>query len=217
MTADDLVIYGAGGFAREVAWLVECVSATKPVRIVAFIDDNDERCGGEINGIGVCSLAEVVTSHPNAGVVAAIGAPFAREEVTRKAGSVGLTPRTIVHPNVVLSRLIEVGEGTVICAGSILTVNIKLGKYVQINLACTVGHDVTIGDYTTLAPGVHISGRVELGRGVYVGTGAAIVNGTEHRPLRIGDNAVVGAGACVVDDIPPGTVVVGVPARPIRL
>jgi len=84
-----------------------------------------------------------------------------------------------------------------------------------VNLDCTIGHDVVIGDYATLAPGVHISGWVRLERASYLGTGATIINGLEAQPLVIGEGAVVGAGACVTKSVLPGTTVVGVPARPL--
>jgi len=72
-----------------------------------------------------------------------------------------------------------------------------------------------MGDFTTLAPGVHISGCVHLGKRVYVGTGAVIINGTQEEPIVIGDDAVIGAGACVIKSVPTGQTVVGVPARPL--
>jgi UDP-3-O-[3-hydroxymyristoyl] glucosamine N-acyltransferase len=115
-----------------------------------------------------------------------------------------------------MSKWIEMGEGVVICAGCVLTTNIRLGKYVQLNLDCTIGHDVAMGDYTTLAPGVHVSGWVHFGKRVYVGTGAVIINGTEERPLTIGDDAVVGAGACVTSSIPKAQTWGGVPAGPLN-
>jgi serine acetyltransferase len=87
---------------------------------------------------------------------------------------------------------------------------------VQINLDCTVGHDVVMGDYTTLAPGVHVSGCVRFGQRAYVGTGATIINGTQDAPLIIGDDAVIGAGACVTKSVPTGLTVVGVPAKPLQ-
>jgi UDP-3-O-[3-hydroxymyristoyl] glucosamine N-acyltransferase len=91
-----------------------------------------------------------------------------------------------------------------------------LGRHVQINLDCTIGHDVVMGDYTTLTPGVHVSGYVEFGKRVYVGTGAVFVNGSVDHPLMIGDDAIIGAGACVAKPVPPGETVVGVPAKPIK-
>ncbi len=133
----------------------------------------------------------------------------------QKAAEAGLQFTTLIHPNVEMSRWIDVGSGSVICAGSILTTNIKLGLHVQINLDCTIGHDAVLGDYTTLAPGVHVSGWVHVGRRVYIGTGAVIINGTEDAPLVIGDDAVIGAAACVVKSVPPGLTVVGVPAKPL--
>ena len=73
-----------------------------------------------------------------------------------------------------------------------------------------------VGDYTTLAPGVHISGRVHLGQRVYVGTGAVIINGTPDNPIVIDDDVTIGAGACVTKSVPAGQTVVGVPARPLQ-
>jgi acetyltransferase-like isoleucine patch superfamily enzyme len=76
-----------------------------------------------------------------------------------------------------------------------------------------LGHDVSLHDYVTLAPGVHVSGKVAIGHGAYLGTGAVTVDGGYDQPLVIGERAVVGAGAVVTRDVPPATTVVGVPAR----
>ena len=108
---------------------------------------------------------------------------------------------------------IEVLPGTVICAGTILTTNIRLEAHVQINLDCTVGHDVIMGEFTTMAPGVHVSGWVHFGKRVYVGTGAVIINGTEECPFTIGEDVIIGAGACVTRSIPAGLTVAGIPAK----
>jgi UDP-3-O-[3-hydroxymyristoyl] glucosamine N-acyltransferase len=96
------------------------------------------------------------------------------------------------------------------------TTNIRLGHHVQINLDCTIGHDVVMGDFTTLAPGVHVSGWVHFGKRVYVGTGAVLINGTEDRPLTVGDDAVIGVGAVVTKSVPTGETWGGVPAGLLR-
>ena len=62
---------------------------------------------------------------------------------------------------------------------------------------------------------MHISGYVHVGKRVYIGTGAVIVNGTEESPVIIGDDVTIGAGACVTKSIPSNSNVVGVPAKPI--
>jgi sugar O-acyltransferase (sialic acid O-acetyltransferase NeuD family) len=227
----QIAIYGAGGFARELAWLAEscnepqagasaqvrkCTRAQERerYRVVCFIDDKSVGQDRMMNGIPVLGLEDCRTKFPDARVLAGVGKPATRELLMDRTAQLGLKTLSLIHPRVERSALVEIGEGTVICAGSILTTNIKLGRHVQVNLGCTIGHDVDIGDFATLSPGVHVSGWVRLGKRVFVGTGAVIVNGTEENPLKIGDDAVVGAAACVTRSVAAGLTVVGVPARP---
>jgi sugar O-acyltransferase (sialic acid O-acetyltransferase NeuD family) len=161
-------------------------------------------------------LNDAYEAFPSALMIGGIGNPATRESVMLKAKSVGFDFGTLVHPDVKMSDFIEIGTGTVICAGNIITTNIKLGEHCQINLDCTIGHDVVMGDYTTLAPGVHVSGWVHTGKRVYIGTGAVIVNGTSENPLHIVDDAIIGAGAVVTKSLEEPDVYVGSPARPIQ-
>lgn len=218
MSPTQIAIYGGGGFAREVAWLVQdCNSGKENVyQVVCFVDDDQELQGSVLNGIPVVSLDDARSRFPDARIVGGVGSPQTRRHLMDKAEDVGFGFETIIHPRVECSRWIEMGSGTVICAGNILTTNIVLGRHVQINLDCTVGHDVVMGDYVTLAPGVHVSGCVHLGEQVYVGTGAVIINGTQDEPIVIGRNVVIGAGACVTKSVPDDLTVVGVPAKPLQ-
>jgi sugar O-acyltransferase (sialic acid O-acetyltransferase NeuD family) len=211
-----IAIYGAGGFARETAWLVQsCSEESIKYEVVCFIDDNEASHGTFLNGIPVISLENARSQFPGAKIVTAVGAPKTRLKLVEKAVLAGFEFETIIHPRVERSEWVEIGLGTVICAGNILTVNITLGQHVQINLDCTIGHDVKMDDYTTLAPGVHVSGWVHFGKRVYVGTGAVIINGSKDKPIIIGDDAIVGAGGCVTKSVPANTTVVGVPAKPL--
>jgi serine acetyltransferase len=105
---------------------------------------------------------------------------------------------------------VSFGEGTIICAGNIITVNISIGAHVIVNLDCTIGHDSVIEDFVTISPGVHLSGYTTLRRGSYVGTGAVTVERHE-----VGAHATIGAGAAVVKDIPENVTAVGLPAKPV--
>lgn len=211
-----IAIYGGGGFSREVAWLVQSCNRNQAVYEVAcFIDDNPQLQGQVLNQIPVLSFDEVKEKYTYLKVIGAIGNPKIRQIVMEKVANAGFGTETIIHPNVEYSQWVEFGKGTIICAGNILTANIVLGEHVHINLDCTIGHDVIMGDYTTLAPGVHVSGWVHLGKRVYVGTGAVIINGTRDNPLILGDDVIVGAGACVTKSVKPGMTVVGVPAKPL--
>lgn len=206
-------IFGAGGHGRELAWLArECWGGSVPL---SFVVDREHITETERNGIRVVSLSEFSEGHPGAYIAIAIGDPAQRERCVATCRSHGFRSVSIVHPRVAMSPWVVAGEGCVVAAGAVLTTNIELGHHVHINVCCSVSHDAVIGDFSTLSPGVRLAGWVTMGRRVFVGAGAVVRNGASDRPIRIGDDAVIGAGACVVDDVPPGTTVVGVPAAPV--
>ena len=106
---------------------------------------------------------------------------------------------------------VNIGSGCVVCAGVMITTNVQIKDFVILNLQCTVGHDCIINNYAAFMPSVNISGEVNVGEGVYVGTGAKIIN-----QIQIGEYSTIGAGAVVVKDIPAHCTAVGVPAKAIK-
>ena len=211
--AKKLIILGAGGFAREVAWLAKEINLSDHTwEIAGFLEQNDEKAGTFINGIPVLHQQQAMSLNKIAYVVCGIGHPEVKKKAIMHADSQGLTRyATLIHPNVRFdTNSVEIGAGCVICSGNILTVNIILGVHVTINLDCTIGHDCIIGDYATLSPGCHLSGYTTVQSGAYLGTGACTI---ERR--MIGAWSTVGAGAVVIKNIPEGATAVGIPAVPI--
>jgi sugar O-acyltransferase (sialic acid O-acetyltransferase NeuD family) len=204
-----LYIFGSGGSGREVAWLAEQAWGRQVA--LEFIVDDPAYLTCDINGLPVRLLSDV---EPDLSVrfVIAIGDPKMRRLKAGVCRKALLRETLIVHPRAELSRLLMIGEGTIVCAGVIATTNIRLGKHVHVNLDCTISHDVVIGDYSTLSPGVHVSGHVHIGESVFIGTGANIINGKIDEPLVIGDGAVIAAGSCVTKAVPAAAMVAGVPA-----
>ena len=111
-----------------------------------------------------------------------------------------------------MSDSVIIGEGSIVCAHTIITVNITIGKHVIVNLDCTIGHDAVLNDFVTVYPGVNISGNTDIGYASELGTGMQIIQGK-----KIGERSIVGAGAVVIRDIPEKCTAVGSPAKPIKL
>jgi sugar O-acyltransferase (sialic acid O-acetyltransferase NeuD family) len=210
----DIVIIGAGGFAREVAWLIEDINYKYNLwNLIGYIDENLNNKNTVLNEYKVLGdFSDMKIFDEDIYYVCAVGDTYIRKELSRKAEKIGLKPAVLIHPSVMLSKHVEVGEGTIICAGNIITVNVKIGKNVIINLDCTIGHDVEIHDYVTVLPSVNISGNVILEEGSNIGTGSAIIQGK-----RVGEYSIIGACAVVVKDIPQNCTAVGCPAKVISL
>ncbi|ART78205.1 transferase [Sutcliffiella horikoshii] len=207
----DIAIIGAGGFGREVTWLIEEINrVNKEWNIVGFVDDNENIQGTEINGYKVVGNIEWLKMQAIY-VVCAIGDPIIKKKTIERIIDSKNTYPVLIHPSVIYSDRVLFGAGSVICASSILTTDIKVGNHVIINLDCTIGHDATLGDYTTILPSVNVSGHVVTKECVSVGTGSAIIQG-----VSIGKNTIVGAGAIVVKDLPEDCTAVGSPAKPIK-
>jgi sugar O-acyltransferase (sialic acid O-acetyltransferase NeuD family) len=204
----DIIIIGAGGFARETAWLIEEINYTEAVwNLIGFYEEKDSDIK-LLNGYKVINREEFL-KYPDAFLVIAIGDPNIKKQVASRYAN--RTFATLIHPQISISGTNSIGPGSIICKGSILTTNICVGNHVIINLDCTVGHDAVLKDFVTILPSVNISGHVNIGECTSVGTGTQII-----QEKNIGENTVIGAGSVVVRDISDSVIAVGIPAREIK-
>ena len=206
-----IVIVGAGGFAREVAWLLREIGGWD---LCGFVVGDLDKLGAHDSAV----LGDYGWLHAHRDAFDAlaigIGAPASRLHV-----AADLEPEfgpecwpALVHPNVRYdASSCEIGHGVLLCAGVIGTVNLRILPFAMVNLACTIGHEAVIGRGSVLNPTVNLSGGVTLGDGVLVGTGAQIL-----QYLTVGDGATVGAGAVVTRGVSAGVTVVGAPAKPLE-
>jgi sugar O-acyltransferase (sialic acid O-acetyltransferase NeuD family) len=195
-------IIGAGGFGREV---YGSLSLTEQLNTVFFVDDKYyDKSNSLILPISRFNPEEYE-------VIVAIADSKDRYNVIQ------MLPKetkyfTYIHPSVQIhGNDVEIGEGSIICAGTIITTNVKIGKHAHLNLITTIGHDCVIGDYFTTAPGVQISGNEIIGNRVYFGTRSCI-----KQKLTICDDVTIGMNAGVTKSInQPGTYI-GTPAKKIK-
>lgn len=205
--AMSLVIWGCGGFAREVNEL--CREAGR--RVTGFLDERPEMAGQMVDGVRVWGdLPAIAHLRGQIEVLCAgVGSPQLKRRLWERTQEAGhRIARPLIHPGVHLAASVQVEPGVVITAGCVLTVNIRVEAHATLNLLCTVGHDAVIGRFATLSPGVMVSGNVTVGAGAFLGSNAGV-----REKIHIGADAVIGGGAFVAEDVPPRTLFTGVPAK----
>ncbi|MET9950077.1 NeuD/PglB/VioB family sugar acetyltransferase [Streptomyces sp. NPDC006339] len=205
-----LVIIGAGGFARETAQAA--LAAGLP--LAGHLDDDPALHGVALDGVPVLGGTERVAELEDASFVVCVGNPrdyAARARLVRRLGLPEHRYTTVVHPTAVVSASSTVGRGTVLLAHTVLTASVRVGRHVAVMPQTVLTHDDEIGDLATLASGVRLGGGARIGRGAYVGAGALVREG-----VAVGAWSLVGMGALVLADVPPGEVWAGTPARRLR-
>ncbi|MFT4019649.1 MAG: acetyltransferase [Agriterribacter sp.] len=202
-----ICIAGAGGLGREVLSYILDELDPKGIKAedhVCFMQSDDHIRETQIMGINVIPLSKFNPSTHN--VVVAIGNPQVRKKFVENLPA-DTKYTSIIHPSAIIYRWVDIDEGCIIMAGSIISSNIKMGKHIHLNAATTIGHDCTLGDYFTTAPAVNISGNCLIGECVYFGTNAAVKQG-----ITICNNVTIGMGGIVVKNITEEGVYTGVPA-----
>ena len=210
---NKIAIYGGGGFGREVKMLIDQINKNdRKYDFIGYFDDGvpkDKIIDGSkfLGGIN-----ELNTYSDKLLLVVSIADPKIKLKIIESINNFNISFPILIHPSCIIGdNFIKIGEGSIICASNIITVNVEIGKHVILNLSCTVGHDTKIGSYSSFMPSVNISGEVVIGDQVYCGTAVKIIN-----QVKIGEGTIVGAGALVHKDLPPHCTAVGFPAKPIK-
>ena len=206
-------IYGASGFGRETLPILRAQIEGSGATIV-FIDD--------FVGVGSVNRHEIVSwdvflSKPSDEkfVSLAIANSIVRQALAEKCRLASVEFVSVRADNVVVLDEVAIGEGAILSSFVTLTSNVHIGRQFHANIYSYVAHDCVIGDFVTFGPGVKCNGNVHIEDHAYIGTGAVIKQGQPGKPLIIGRGAIIGMGAVVIRDVPPGVTVVGNPARPL--
>ena len=200
-----ILIIGAGGHAKVVADIL----MLEGKEVLGFLDDQEQFWGQTALGLPILGPVDSYRDYQPSGLALGVGDNKARKAVVERLGEAARPLwQTAIHPHSVVARAVEIGPGTVVCAGALIKPETTVGAYVIINAGVTLAHDCVVEDYVHIAPGSNISGYVTIGEGVFVGAGAISIPS-----CAMGEWSTIGAGAVVTKNIPPGVIAKGAPAR----
>lgn len=207
----DIVIYGASGFGKEVAWLIENLNSNSSIwNILGFIDDDPSLFGQEIFGFKVLG-GEIWLSNygKEIHVICAIGKSSIRKSVYERVAKYGnITLATLIDPSVRIDKTVNIGEGSIICRNCTITIDTQIGKGVIMNTGASVGHDSKVGNFCTFLTNSMAAGHTIIGECCDIGSGAFILQGKT-----IVANTVVAPLSSVLKNITEAGIYSGNPAR----
>lgn len=195
-----LVIIGASGHGKVIA----DIAVKNGYEEIVFLDDDDsiKECAG-FPVVGKTSEAKNIESDK----IVAIGNAKIRGRIQGELNNIV----TLIHPSAVISRRVEIGEGTVVMAGVVINSDAVIGKGCIINTGASIDHDCRIADFVHVSVGAHVAGTCIIGGGTWIGAGATVSNN-----VNICGNCMIGAGAVVIKNIDKAGTYIGVPAREIK-
>lgn len=200
-----MIIIGTGGHARVVAEIANL----SHLEIKGFIDLDYSGEDELILGFPVLGGLEQIKHLPSdISFFTAIGENAQRKQAFDSMVNKGYSPINLVHPTAVVGEGVNIGPGTIICAGAIISTNAQIGGNSIINTGVIIDHETILGRDSHVAPGCNIAGRVTIGAGSFLGVGANVID-----KINIGERVTVGAGSVIIRDVPPNSTVVGVPGK----
>lgn len=209
----DIAIFGAGGFGKEIACLLNRINEERLTwNLIGFFDDNIELKDKMISHYGKClgGINELNAYDENLNVIVAIGSPTATKSVVEKITNPLVEFPNIFHPNVKCAdkESFNIGKGNIVQGDCFFSCDVTIGDFNVMNGSVIFGHDDIIGSYNTFMPAVRISGEVKIGNCNFFGIASIIL-----QQIKIGNNIRLGAGSVLMTKPKDGFLYIGNPAK----
>lgn len=212
----DIVIYGAGGFGREITCLIRLINEKEPLwNIIGFLDDNPELKGTVTEYGTVLGGAGWLNAYDKPIAVAiAVGSPKAVESIANK-----ITNHLVEYPNLYAPSVtfldkdsLKIGKGNIFCTNCFVSCNVTVGDFNLFNGYIPIGHDAEIGNYNVVMPSCNISGGVKIGNTNFLGVQSVVL-----QYIKIGNNTRIGANSVIMRNTKDGNLYMGNPATKVKL
>lgn len=197
--ARDIIIVGAGGFGREVAWTLERINAVEETwRILGFADDDPAKTKGALDGYPLLGAIDKASAdYPGAAVFIAIGDNAIREKIYRQLR--GHDFPVLIDPSAEVAPTVDIRHGVFIGPRAVVSVGVELGKFVLINARAGVGHDSRLADFSQVCPGATLSGHTTVGAHAFIASNACTCPG-----ISVGAKAKIAAGIPAFKNVAEG-------------
>lgn len=206
-----LGIYGYGGHGLEVEELARVINEEENRwEKVIFIDDATEKTDGE----RIITFTEAKSKYSASEIefMTGIGEPVVRDKIYKKVKEAGYSFATLIHPSAVIAASARLEEGVMIGSNAFISVKTHLQENVLIQPLAAIDHECSVGRNSVVSSFVAMGGGSSLGENSFIGLNASVKQG-----VSIGDGSVVGMGSVVIKDVDDRVMVVGNPARKIKM
>lgn len=203
-----ILIVGAGGFGREVVHWARDAWPARAALLMGFLSADTDVLDGRNGDLPILSDPARYEPRPGDGLLLGIGIPEVRRRVMEDLLDRGAELLTLIHPTAIVSPTALVGPGCILCPGAIVSDSARLGRCVLMNFHASLAHDSVAGDFAVLAPYASLAGGATIGDDVFLGMHASVGPG-----VTVGARSKVAANSCVLRNVPPDSLVHGVPGR----
>jgi sugar O-acyltransferase (sialic acid O-acetyltransferase NeuD family) len=212
----DIAIYGAGGFGKEVACIINKINAIDVRwKIIGFFDDGVQK-NSEISHFGsvLGGLDDLNGWERPLSVVMAIGNPERLKFLSGSIDNPNIDFPNIIHPEVAFAdtESFRIGKGNLIARGCTFSCDVTIGDFNQFNSLSSLAHDVIIGSCNVFMPLVRISGDVKIADCNFFGISSIVL-----QQIKIGSKTRIGAGSIVMNKTRDGFLYMGNPAKRVNL
>ena len=206
-----LGIYGYGGHGLEVEELARVINLKENRwEKIIFVDDAKDKIDNE----KIFSFEDIISKYSPKDIefMTGIGEPVIREKLYNKVKEKDYSFAILVHPSASVAESAILEEGTMVAHNAFVSIKAHLFTNTLVQPMACVHHECSVGRNSVVSTSAVMGGNSNLGYNSFIGLGASVKQG-----ISVGNGSVVGMGAIVIKNVSDRVMVVGNPARAIKM